>query len=154
MDGHRTDHQRHHGVWGNTQGQQRNKRGLRSRVVGRLGSRHTADVALAKRHLSRLQLGLLLNGISRKRRHHGTAAGQNAQHGAQGGAPQNSGHHALEVFPGWKKPFDLGGEHLTLTFVLTEVTDDLTVAKNAHANHDEADAIGQLRNVKAVACHA
>ena len=154
MDGHGTHHQRHHGVGRNTKREQRNKRGLRRRVIGRLWRSHTADIALAEGHLARLELGLLLNGVGRKRRHHRAATGQNAQHGAQGRTTQDGRNHAFEVFTGWKKPFDLGGEHLSLAFVLTQVADDLAVAKNAHANHDETDAIGQLRNIKAVARHA
>ena len=154
MDGHGTDHQRHHGIGRNTKREQRNKRGLRRRVIGRLWGSHAADVALAKGYLARLQLGFLLDGVGRKRRHHRAATGQNAQHGAQGCATQNGRNHAFEVFTGWKKPFDLGGEHLALAFVLAQVADDLAVAKNAHTNHDEADAIGQFRDIKAETCHA
>ena len=37
---------------------------------------------------------------------------------------------------------------------LRQVADDLAVAENAHRDHDKADAVGQLGEVKAEARHA
>jgi hypothetical protein len=56
VDGHRAHHQRHHGVGRDAQRQQRDEGGLRAGVVGRLGRRDAADVALAERHFARRSL--------------------------------------------------------------------------------------------------
>ena len=38
--------------------------------------------------------------------------------------------------------------------MLAQVHDDFAIAEDAHGNHDEADAVGELRNVEAETRHA
>ncbi|MNK94373.1 hypothetical protein D3C87_1145720 [compost metagenome] len=101
-----------------------------------------------------MQLGLLLDGVGRESRQQRTATGQDAQRRTQRGAAQHGGQHALEVFLGREQARDLGGEHLALILGTGQVGNDLSVAEHAHGDGDEAQAVGQLRNVEAVARHA
>ncbi len=154
MDGHRTHHQRHHGVRWNTQGQQRNEGGLRASVVGRLRRCHTTDVALTKRYFTRLQLGLLLDGVGSKGRQHRAATGQDTQRGTQSRTTHHGGEHALHVLGSRHQALDLGREDFTLVFWLGQVGDDFTVTEHTHGDHNKVDTVGQFGNVKAVTCHA
>ena len=38
--------------------------------------------------------------------------------------------------------------------MLTQISNDLTVAKHTHRNHNKANAVGQLRDIEAITCHA
>ncbi|MPM27398.1 hypothetical protein SDC9_73909 [bioreactor metagenome] len=153
MDGHGTHHQRHHGVGGNTQRQQRDERGLRTSVVGRLGSRHTADIALAERHFTGLELGLLLDRVGSKSRQQSTTTGQDTQGRAQGRTADHRGQHALEVFLGGEQAGHLGSEHFALIVRLRQVGNDFAVTEHTHGDHHEVDTVGQFRNVERVTCH-
>ena len=124
-----------------------------TRVIGCLGRRYAADIALAKRHFVGGQLGLFLQGVRRKSRHHRATAGKNAEHGTQGRATQNSGHHVLEVLLGRQQTRHRRCEHLAIAGMLGQIADDFTVAKDTHRNHNETNAVSQLQNVHGEARH-
>lgn len=136
----------------NTQGQQGNEGSLCTSVVGRLGTRHAADVALAERNFARLHLHFLFQRIGSKSSQQGTAAGQDAQCRTQESTAQHSWRHVLEVFLGRHQARHLGGEHFALMFWLGQIADDLSVTEHTHGDHHKADTVGQFRNVKAETC--
>ncbi len=75
VDGHRADHQRHHGVLGNAERQQRNERRLRAGIVGRFRSGDALDRALAelRRDPSRPSSRARRTRTRRASRHHRAA---------------------------------------------------------------------------------
>ena len=153
MDGHSAHHQSHHGVGGNTQRQQGDERSLSACIVGCFRSRHTANVALTERHFTRSELGFLFDGIGRKRRQQSATTGQNTQHRTQSRTTQNGRRHELDVFPVGVKVAHLVSKHLAVFFFNREVGNDLAITKHTHGNDDEANAVGQFRNVKGEAGH-
>jgi hypothetical protein len=56
-----------------------------------------------------------------------------------------------EVLQRRPQALDLVGEHLAVLGRLAEVGDDLAEAEDAHRDRHEADPVGQLGNVEAVA---
>ena len=153
MDGHGTHHQRHHRIGRDAQGQQGDEGGLRTGIVGRFRSCHTADIALTERHFTGLELRFLLDGVGCKSGQQGPATRQDAEDGAQSRATQNGGDHQFDVRQGGEQALHFGGVNLAVFFGLRQVGDDLAVAKHAHGNHHKANAIGEFRDIKAEAGH-
>ncbi|MNV82779.1 hypothetical protein D3C71_1765350 [compost metagenome] len=87
---------------------------MRTRIVGRLRRSDTADVALAERNFTGLELGLLFDRVCSKRRQQRATTGQDAQGRTQRRSAKHRRNHALEVFLGGKQAFYLGSEHLAL----------------------------------------
>jgi hypothetical protein len=142
----------HHGVGRDAQRQHGDERGLRAGVVGRLGAGHAADVALAEAAV--LAGELLLERVGRERRQQRAATGQHAQDGAQRRAADHRRPGLLEVLLGGPQALHVVREHLAVLGRLAEVGDDLAEAEQAHGDHHEADAVGEFRDVEAVAGRA
>ena len=87
VDDERADHQRHHRVGGQAQGEQRDERRLRGGVVRRLGAGDALDRAAPE--LLRPLRDPLLDGVRGERGQHVATAGQHAERGAEAGAPQD-----------------------------------------------------------------
>ena len=154
MDRHGAHHQGHHGVGRNAQRQQGDEGGLRARIVGRLRRCNTADIALAKRDFAGLGAQFLFQCIGSKCRQQSAATGQNAQRRTQESTAQHSRRHLLDVVLGGEQTRHLGREDFAVVFRLGQIRDDLAVAEHAHGNHHKANAVGELRNVKAETRHA
>jgi hypothetical protein len=92
LDDHRADHQRHHRVRRNAEGEHRDERGLRTGIVGRFRTGNPGDRPVAE--FFRMFRNLLLDRVGRKRRKDGAAARQDAEDRADGRAAQDRADHA------------------------------------------------------------
>jgi hypothetical protein len=151
LDHHGADHQGHHGVGRDAEREQRDEGGLRAGVVRRFGRRHALDRTLAE--LVRVLGDLLLQRVGAERSEQRAAAWQDTERGAQRGAAQYRGDHALEVLLGRHQLADAAGEHLAV-FLLLEIGDDFANTEHAHRHGHEADAVCQLRDAEGEAQHA
>ena len=81
LDDERADHERHHRVRRQAQGQQRDERGLGRRVVRRFGAGHAFDRAVTER--LRMLRDALLQGVGGEGGEDVPGAGQDAEHRAE-----------------------------------------------------------------------
>ncbi len=87
LDDEGADHQRHHRVRRDAEGQHRDERGLRGGVVGALGAGDALDGAAAE--VLRVARELLLHRVGGEGGEHVAAAGQHAEDRAERGAAQD-----------------------------------------------------------------
>ena len=126
MNGERADHQRHHRVARDAQGQHGDERGLRAGIIGGFGPRHAFNRAVAE--LRRIARPALLEGVGGKRAQGRTAAGKHAEDGAERGAAQHGGKGATEIIARRPQARDLLCSEGTRFLRLRQIGDDLADA--------------------------
>ena len=143
VDGHGAHHQRHHRVGRDAEREQRDEGGLRAGVVGRFRPGHALDGARAE---ARRVLGeLLLQRIGRERPQHRAVAGQDAQDRADAASRARSGRADCarssrdRAAAGRSAPCTTSRACVGL-----EVAQDLGEAEQAHGEHREVEAVGEL----------
>ncbi len=87
---------------------------------------------------------LLLHHVGGKRGDRRSGAGQHAEERADRGAAQDRAERLLHVVPGREQMGDLGSEHPAFLGI-AEIADDLAHGEHADRDHDEADAVAQVR---------
>ena len=85
--------------------------------------------------------------------HDRTTSGQDAQYRTQGRSAQHGWHHAFEVVFGGPGPDTLDVNTWRSLSLLGQVADDFAVAKYAHGDDDETDAVGRSGIIKTVPGH-
>ena len=153
MDHHGADHERHDGVGRDAEREHRDEARLGARVVGGLGARHAADVALSEGGFCAFARELLLEGVGRKGREKRAAARQDAEEGSEQRSSGDRARRHLEVLLRREHALDLDG-HEAARLADLEVLHDLREAVDAHRDRHEVDAVHQLVDAERVAQRA
>jgi hypothetical protein len=145
LDNHGADHERHDGIGRDPQGEHRDERRLRTRVVGRLRRGDSFDGPFAE--LSAVLRNLFLYGVGGKRAKYRSTSREYADRRANYRPAQNGRQHALPLFPGRQQVADFCNDDRALAFGF-EVADDLTQPEYPHRDRHEINPVSQLGYVE------
>ena len=138
MDHQRADHHGHRGIAGNAQREHRNERGLRARVVGRLGRGDAANVAMAE--TARRSRDVLLQRVGGERGKQRAPSRKHAEHRTERRTAQDRAEAIFEIIKARPHPADSKRNDAALPLVL-EVVGDFGDAVDRHRERHEFDAV-------------